>query len=61
VLFQRLMAMDNAARLRNRERLRELARDHGGEVRVFSAHCPVELAREQAASEPAPVAARRGA
>jgi glyoxylase-like metal-dependent hydrolase (beta-lactamase superfamily II) len=48
-LFQRLIAMDNEARLRNRDRLRALAQAHGGEVRIFSAHCPVELERERAA------------
>jgi glyoxylase-like metal-dependent hydrolase (beta-lactamase superfamily II) len=42
-VFQRVMAVDNAARLANRERLRTLAREQR-EVRVFSAHCPDELA-----------------
>ena len=32
----------------NQERLRELARDHGDEVRMFCSHDPVELEREQA-------------
>jgi glyoxylase-like metal-dependent hydrolase (beta-lactamase superfamily II) len=41
--FQWLVAMDDGARRRNQVRLRELVRDHGGEVRVFSAHDPVEL------------------
>ena len=48
--FQRLMAEDNKARMQNQERLRELLGNHGGEVRVFSAHDPVELERELAAS-----------
>jgi hypothetical protein len=48
-VFQRIIAADNAARVRNQERLRELAREHGDEVRIFSAHDPVELEREQAA------------
>jgi glyoxylase-like metal-dependent hydrolase (beta-lactamase superfamily II) len=43
--FQRLVAVDDRARRANQVRLRELVRDHGGEVRVFSAHDPVELAR----------------
>jgi glyoxylase-like metal-dependent hydrolase (beta-lactamase superfamily II) len=47
-IFQGLMAEDNKARLANQERLRELARDHGSEVRLFSAHDPVELERELA-------------
>jgi glyoxylase-like metal-dependent hydrolase (beta-lactamase superfamily II) len=42
--FQRLVAMDDVARRANQVRLRELVRDHGSEVRVFSAHDPVELA-----------------
>lgn len=45
--FQFVMAADNGARKRNQERLRGLARDHGEEVRLFCAHDPVELAREQ--------------
>ncbi len=43
--FQWLIQMDGEARLRNQARLRELARDHGQEVRVFSAHDPAEYAR----------------
>ena len=42
------MAADNSARVANQARLRELARDHGDEVRLFCAHDPVELEREQA-------------
>ena len=43
------MAADNAARTTNQARLRELARGHSDEVRIFCAHDPVELAREQRA------------
>ena len=46
-IFQRIMADDDAARVRNQARLRELARYHGAEVRLFCAHDPVELEREQ--------------
>jgi glyoxylase-like metal-dependent hydrolase (beta-lactamase superfamily II) len=46
-VFQRVIAADDSARVRNQERLRELARDHGDEVRIFSAHDPVELERER--------------
>jgi glyoxylase-like metal-dependent hydrolase (beta-lactamase superfamily II) len=46
--FQAAMAADNGARHKNQGRLRELARDHGDEVRIFCAHDPVEL--EQAAA-----------
>jgi glyoxylase-like metal-dependent hydrolase (beta-lactamase superfamily II) len=45
VLFQRITAFDDAARLHNQARLRELCRDHGKEVRVISAHDVVELER----------------
>ncbi len=44
-LFQRLTAVDDRARRHNIERLRALARERAGEVRVFCAHDPVELAR----------------
>lgn len=47
--FQRLAALDNAQRLHNQNRLRELVRDHGDEVRVHSAHCPFEYERFVAA------------
>jgi glyoxylase-like metal-dependent hydrolase (beta-lactamase superfamily II) len=43
--FQSMMEMDRRARLANRRRLRELARAHGGEVTVLSAHSPEELDR----------------
>jgi glyoxylase-like metal-dependent hydrolase (beta-lactamase superfamily II) len=44
--FQSLVEVDRKARLENQARLRALARAHGAEVRILSAHCPVELARE---------------
>ena len=40
--FQRTIAFDNVARLRNQRRLRELRHEHG-ELRLFSAHDPDEL------------------
>lgn len=46
--FQSLVQIDGAQRLANQRRLRELKRDHGGEVRLFCAHDPVELARHRA-------------
>lgn len=52
-VFQRLVGHDHRARLHNQERLRELARDHGSEVRLFCSHDPVELTRMQAAGAPA--------
>lgn len=46
-LFERLIATDNAARLHNHGRLRELVDGHGEEVRVFCAHDHAELHRER--------------
>ena len=42
-LFQRLAAVDDAARRKNQARLRDLAREHRATVRIFSAHDPLEL------------------
>lgn len=41
--YQALMEVDRAARLANQQRLRALARDHGGDVRIFCAHDAVEF------------------
>ena len=41
-LFQRLMAVDDAQRVANQARLRELHADHAAEVTVFSAHDATE-------------------
>lgn len=46
-LFQSAIADGRSSRARNEQRLRELARDHGDEVRLFCAHDPVELQRAQ--------------
>ena len=43
-VFQRLVGHDMRQRVANQQRLRELCREHAGEVNVFSAHDPVELA-----------------
>ncbi len=43
-LFQKLNEHDGDARGRNRERLRELAREHGDEVRLICSHDPDLLA-----------------
>ena len=45
IAFQRLTADDAKSRNDNQERLRELARTHGDEVRLVCAHDPVELER----------------
>jgi glyoxylase-like metal-dependent hydrolase (beta-lactamase superfamily II) len=49
--FQNISGSERKKRLANQQRLRDLARDHGDEVRMFSAHDPVELAREQGAAQ----------
>lgn len=45
--FQRIVEIDGRARMANQERLRTLSRENSDEVRVFSAHDPVELERCQ--------------
>jgi len=50
--FEHVIAVQNRARLANAARLRELARDYAGKVRVFCAHSLVELDALRAASEP---------
>src|SRR3954447_22099609 len=42
--YQKLMEVDRAVRLWNQQRLRDLTRAHGGEVTLFCAHDPSELA-----------------
>lgn len=44
-LYQTLMEKDRKARLWNRDRLRLLGMDHGGEVTVTCSHDPVEFER----------------
>jgi glyoxylase-like metal-dependent hydrolase (beta-lactamase superfamily II) len=44
-LFQNLVQIDGRQRRANQARLLELARTQGGEVELFCAHDPVELAR----------------
>jgi glyoxylase-like metal-dependent hydrolase (beta-lactamase superfamily II) len=56
-LFQRLVQVDGGARMRNQERLQELARERGGDVAIFCAHDPVELEQRCAAAELARAAA----
>ena len=50
--YQRLMEVDRAARLANQGRLRDLKREHGGEVRVFCSHDLVELQQGRGAFSP---------
>ncbi|MEZ4301429.1 MAG: MBL fold metallo-hydrolase [Polyangiaceae bacterium] len=49
-LFQRMVAIDDEARLANQERLRMLAKERAGRVRIFCAHDDVELERLRAES-----------
>ncbi len=44
-LYQWMMEKDRAARRWNQARLRELRRDHGGQVTIFSGHDVVEFER----------------
>ena len=48
-LFQNLTQHEGKTRRDNQERLRELAREHGDEVRLICSHDPVELDREREA------------
>lgn len=47
--FQAFVGFERGPRLRNKERLRELARDRGGEIRMFCSHDAVEYERMAAA------------
>lgn len=59
-LFQRAVAIDDHARRANQERLRVLAREQAGRIRVFCAHDPVELERQRAETASARGTARPG-
>lgn len=52
-LFQKLVAFDDGARVRNRERLRAVVQEMGERITVLSAHDPFELDR-MAAGQAAP-------
>ncbi|MFZ5522089.1 MAG: MBL fold metallo-hydrolase [Pseudomonadota bacterium] len=54
--YQAMMDKDRRARLGNQQRLRELRRRHGSEVRVICAHDPLEFEQisGRAMGEPAP-------
>lgn len=47
--FQNLVGANRKLRMQNQERLRELAREHPGDVELICAHDPVELDRALAA------------
>ncbi|WP_280295642.1 MBL fold metallo-hydrolase [Nocardia abscessus] len=44
-VFQRYVDTQRQSRIENQQRLRELVRDNGDEVTVFSAHCATEFER----------------
>ncbi len=54
-MYQRMMEKDRDARLANQQRLRELAHNHGDEVRVLCSHDPRELERDAGRSLDEPV------
>ena len=43
-LYHALVSVERETRRANRDRLRELARDHSGEVELMCSHDPAELA-----------------
>lgn len=49
-VFETVVELDRKARRSNQERLRELAREHGGEIEIFCAHDRHELERLRAAA-----------
>ena len=58
-MYQTLMEKDRGQRLRNQQRLRELRRRHGSEVRLFCSHDPIEYEQLSGRLMGAPVGARR--
>jgi glyoxylase-like metal-dependent hydrolase (beta-lactamase superfamily II) len=44
-LYQTMMEKDRRARLGNQARLRQLRREHGADVTIFSSHDPIEFER----------------
>jgi glyoxylase-like metal-dependent hydrolase (beta-lactamase superfamily II) len=58
-MYQLMMEKDRAARLGNQQRLRELRRRHGSEVRVFCSHDPLEYEELSGRPMGRPVATRR--
>jgi glyoxylase-like metal-dependent hydrolase (beta-lactamase superfamily II) len=49
-MYQWMMEKDRSRRLANQQRLRELVRDHGNEVRVMCSHDPREMEQATGAS-----------
>lgn len=57
--YQTMMEKDRGARLANQQRLRELRRRHGSEVRVFCSHDPLEYEELSGRPMGRPVAQQR--
>lgn len=58
VAYQRFMEVDRGLRLRNQQRLRELATAHSGAVRIFCSHDAQELAHARRQQTPLPIGQR---
>ncbi|MCD6078124.1 MAG: hypothetical protein K0R89_2062 [Ramlibacter sp.] len=58
-MYQAMMEKDRARRLENQQRLRELRRKHGAEVRIFSGHDPLEYEQLSGRLMGTPVLGRR--
>jgi glyoxylase-like metal-dependent hydrolase (beta-lactamase superfamily II) len=58
-MYQLMLEKDRRARLANQQRLRELRRRHGHEVRVFCAHDPLEYEQLSGRTMGTPVLPRR--
>lgn len=57
-MYQAMMDKDRGLRLRNQQRLRELRRKHGSEVRLFCSHDPLEYEQISGRLMGAPIGAR---
>jgi glyoxylase-like metal-dependent hydrolase (beta-lactamase superfamily II) len=60
-MYQTMMEKDRAQRLRNQQRLRELRRRHGAEVRLFCSHDPLEYQQISGRLMGNPIVPRRAA
>jgi glyoxylase-like metal-dependent hydrolase (beta-lactamase superfamily II) len=58
-MYQAMMEKDRARRLENQQRLRQLRRKHGSEVRIFSGHDPLEYEQLSGRLMGTPVLGRR--
>ena len=58
-MYQTMMEKDRARRLENQQRLRELRRKHGSEVRIFCGHDPLEYEQLSGRLMGTPVLGRR--